>query len=426
MIRVSIGCLIIFASCCLTANAEAPYASARPVTEISYHSSGTARFNGTVQPNGFDTEAWFEISTNPDFNPNVFFYRRYPSTNLSRLTLPYYSVTYLATNFVPFGTFYSRLVASNSAGISFTSNQLFTTSFSEFAPTLHAISGNALWADYNSDGRFDFLLSGWTGTSRVSRIYRNLGTVIVQGQATNMFTNSLPGLLGVAEGSAAWGDFNNDGRLDLILSGYTGSNRMTGIFRNDGDSGFSLLDVALPGTWPGSVQWADFDNDGKSDLLLAGQTDSGGIARIYRNNGNDKFTDANAPFTDLSSAIASANDFDNDGDLDVLVTGATSKGAPTVWFYRNESAWNFREITSPLSPRVNPVVTWLDYDSDGDDDVFFAGYVGFYPLTKLCQNNGNFTFTEAGANFELVVDLIGNRRGFLDLVTHGHDFVGAR
>src|SRR5688572_4769165 len=149
---VSLSFLIVLATLSVKVHAGTPIVLAGRVTEIS---TASARFNGTVFPNGLDARAWFEISTSSDFNPNVFFYRQYPSTNLSATIT--YSVTFLATNQVPFGTFFSRLVASNSAGTTFGSTQLFTTKFDRVINTPDAIDGATLWGDYNNDGRLDFL-----------------------------------------------------------------------------------------------------------------------------------------------------------------------------------------------------------------------------------------------------------------------------
>ena len=61
----------------------------------------------------------------------------------------------------------------------------------------------------------------------MSQIYRNNGD--------NTFTNISAGLTGVSHGSATWGDYNNDGYLDILLSGWDGSTRVSNIYRNNGD-----------------------------------------------------------------------------------------------------------------------------------------------------------------------------------------------
>jgi hypothetical protein len=88
----------------------------------------------------------------------------------------------------------------------------------------------------------------------------------------------VPGLPAVFSGSLAWGDYDNDGRLDFLLSGadgITASPRLL-LWRNTGD-GFSNVTASvvpgLPGILDGSVAWGDFDNDGRLDFLITGLTD---------------------------------------------------------------------------------------------------------------------------------------------------------
>src|SRR5690242_17282371 len=90
------------------------------------------------------------------------------------------------------------------------------------------------------------------------------------------FTNSGINLPGVDFSSVAWGDYDGDGRLDVLLTGSTGSNTITQLWRNTG-SALVNTSIALPAVSDGSVVWGDYDNDGKLDLLLTGWTDSGPV-----------------------------------------------------------------------------------------------------------------------------------------------------
>lgn len=92
-------------------------------------------------------------------------------------------------------------------------------------------------------------------------------------------------LQGVSYGDLAWGDYYNDGDLDILLSGLTSNNitRISKIYRNDGSDTFTET-VSLTGIWHGSVTWWDYDNDDDLDILLTGDTGSGYISYIYRNN----------------------------------------------------------------------------------------------------------------------------------------------
>ena len=73
------------------------------------------------------------------------------------------------------------------------------------------------WGDYDNDGDLDILLTGWTGSTRLSNVYRNNGD--------HTFTDISAGLDARSNGAAAWGDYDNDGYLDIFLSGWDGSIR---------------------------------------------------------------------------------------------------------------------------------------------------------------------------------------------------------
>ncbi len=69
----------------------------------------------------------------------------------------------------------------------------------------------------------------------------------------------------------AWGDYDNDGDLDILLTGDTGTEIISRVYRNDGET-FADISAPLPGVKLGSVAWGDYDNDGDLDVLLSGDT----------------------------------------------------------------------------------------------------------------------------------------------------------
>jgi hypothetical protein len=132
------------------------------------------------------------------------------------------------------------------------------------------------WGDFDNDGLLDFLLEGLSGNTFISELWRNTG---------NGFTNvPVPSLPGVADGSLAWGDYDNDGRLDFLLTGLTnGASKISQIWRNTG-SGFTFVPVPnLEGNFDNSVAWGDYDNDGHLDFLVAGTIDGGTASQLWRN-----------------------------------------------------------------------------------------------------------------------------------------------
>jgi ASPIC/UnbV protein/VCBS repeat protein/flagellar hook capping protein FlgD len=115
---------------------------------------------------------------------------------------------------------------------------------------------------------------------------------------------------------SAWGDYNNDGLMDLFFANYTGTDYL---FKNTGTTFLDITGGPLHDTGPGKgVSWGDFDNDGDLDLYVAryGQQDM-----LLRNDGGDVFTQITQGFPNTGGDHNSGMwaDYDSDGDLDLYV-----------------------------------------------------------------------------------------------------------
>jgi Concanavalin A-like lectin/glucanases superfamily/FG-GAP-like repeat len=252
--------------------------------------------------------------------------------------------------------------------------------------------------DYNNDGFLDFVIAGTTTSynetaSPTNVLYRNNGD--------GTFTDVQGRLPAVFDGAMAWGDFNNDGQLDLAIIGNTGSEYITRIYRNDGGV-FTDIGANLPGVCCGSVVWGDYDNDGQLDLLLLGQTNAdvnSAICRIYRNNGGI-FTDIGAGLPSVSAGAAAWGDYDGDGQLDVLLTGHdnTLPGPPyqtaTARIFHNNQGV-FSDIQTGLAGVSSSAVAFGDYDNDGQLDLAVLGVLGASPGLPGLQVYRNFVLQPA-------------------------------
>ena len=245
--------------------------------------------------------------------------------------------------------------------------------------------GSSVWGDYDNDGLLDVLITGWTGTEGISRIYRNKGD--------GTFTNIAAGLPGVSYSSAAWGDYDNNGRLDVLITGYTGSVYISRIYRNQGGGVFADISAGLPGVYRSSAAWGDYDNDGRLDVLITGWTGSGRISRIYRNQGDGTFTDINAGLIGVENGSAAWGDYDNDGLLDVLITGYTGS-VYISRIYRNQGGGVFADINAALIVVSYSSAAWGDYDNDGWLDVLITGWTASEYISRIYRNNGDGTFTD--------------------------------
>lgn len=237
--------------------------------------------------------------------------------------------------------------------------------FSPATPNLESfISSKVTWMDYDNDGDLDVIATG-TGVGGIglTRVFQNIG----HGMLTNAMVN-LPGALG----AIAWSDYDRDGDLDLAAAG------IGTVFRNEGNgvfvniqAGLQPIPTRLQSINYGSIAWGDYDNDGWPDLLLTGDNSGVRYTRLYRNNGNDTFSEIDAGIPDATSGQAAWGDYDNDGALDVLLTGSIP--ARFAGIYRNNGNGRFVDLHENW-PGVNrSAAAWGDFDGDGDLDVIYNG-----------------------------------------------------
>ncbi len=279
-----------------------------------------------------------------------------------------------------------------------------TDAFSEIEAGLTGVDlGSAEWGDYNHDGNQDLVVTGTDSTdSETTTIYRNDGD--------GTFTDIEAGLPGV-QGPAAWGDFNRNGRLDLVtVGGDANSNPTATVYRNDGGGSFTALSTNLAGVESGAVDWGDYNGDGAPDLAIVG-VDTAGIAsaRIYRNNGDGTFTDIGAALIGVRSGDVAWGDYNGDGVLDLAVTGEDSDGIKTTTIYRNDGNGSFTALNAGLIGVSLGSVAWGDYNRDGALDLAVTGEDSdLIETTTIYRNDGNGSFTA------LNVDLLGVAFGDVD------------
>ena len=206
-------------------------------------------------------------------------------------------------------------------------------------------------------------------------------------------------LTGVYLGSVAWGDYDNDGDLDILLTGFDlDGNSVAKVYRNDG-GGFVDSGVALTGVGASSVAWGDYDNDGDLDILLTGYDGGGPVAKVYRNDGGRlrmDFVDSGVALTGVYYSSVAWGDYDNDGDLDILLTGTTNGNSMAQWprstattVLRQAQVGALPTAGSPSPASSQSSVAWGDYDNDGDLDILLTGLgSGSVRVAKLYRNDG--------------------------------------
>jgi len=243
------------------------------------------------------------------------------------------------------------------------------------------------WGDYDNDGDLDILLTGYTGSVRVSKIYRN---------DSGIFTDIFAPIVNIYRSSVSWGDYDNDGDLDILATGNTSTTDTSAkIYRNDSGT-FTDITASIEGVSFGSTAWGDYDNDGDLDILITGRPGAPYFSRVYRND-SGTFTNINADLIGVYLSSVDWGDYDNDGDLDILLTGDDNSSLPVSKIYRNDSG-TFIDTNSALSPvGYGSSCEWGDYDNDGDLDIALSGDAGSIYISRIYRNDsGTFTDINAG------------------------------
>lgn len=251
------------------------------------------------------------------------------------------------------------------------------------------------WADWDNDGDLDLAVGNGGDLTIVGfvsvRVYRNTGGGLELAWSSTE-TNDTKGL--------AWGDWDNDGDLDLAVVGWETPSR---VYANYG----GRLEVAWtqPGAekgWGTCVAWGDWDSDGDLDLALGNGGDSGqGRLQIYRNTGGSLALAWTSPFSGNINSIA-WSDWDKDGDLDLAV----GNGGPSHesdwggsyysdnWILANRGGY-FERVSSFDQAHLTRSVAWGDWDGDGDPDLALGesaegvdAWIWGYPPAYVYSNSG--------------------------------------
>lgn len=285
------------------------------------------------------------------------------------------------------------------------------------APGKTSIS--AVFIDYDNDGDQDLYVTNWDGNTMWENLLSDTGTI----SFTNATTST--GLLDEGRGiTQAWGDYDQDGFLDL----YIAKHRDCGVpdvdphddrlYHNDGAGAFTnATDNLCVGTAPCSLVdnlgfapvWTDYDNDKDLDLYLVNDDIGGsnGENRLWRNDGSGC---GDWCFTEVASAAGAdqslngmglgLGDINNDGFFDLAFSNI---GEAVLLKNRGDSTFADISVTSTISSATAAYITWgtvfFDYNNDGFQDLYFtAGEVGSGGQNNtMLENDGDETFTDISA-----------------------------
>ena len=188
--------------------------------------------------------------------------------------------------------------------------------------------------------------------------------------------NAIPGLYNA---KFSWGDYNNDGLMDLAVIGQNDDvGSITKIYENKKGS-FQDLNLANRSFINGDIKWVDLNNDGWLDLSIIGQ--SGTSAVVYQQLINNKGVfEVSTPSSvaGLKFATMTFGDYNNNGTLDMFTTGQDVNGNPHSYLYQNDGKGNFKidpefNAYGAVPDMYNADARFLDYDLDGDLDLIYSG-----------------------------------------------------
>ncbi len=231
------------------------------------------------------------------------------------------------------------------------------------------------WIDFNDDGLVDLFVAN---ESSPNALFQNMGN----GAFVKM-TNWIPTGSLFSQG-AAWGDYDNDGRPDLVVANYRGNRNL--LYRNEGSGRFTQITNSPVLTFPAESSvpvWGDYDNDGYLDLFIG--TPRTASSALFHNNRDGTFTVVtnSVAASDVGNSQGAAwGDYDNDGHLDLLVGGSR--------LYRNDGQGIFTRVTSGSLANEGAsqrTCAWIDYNRDGFLDAWVARTSG--NPNGLYKNNGN-------------------------------------
>ncbi|MDI6734780.1 MAG: FG-GAP-like repeat-containing protein [bacterium] len=241
--------------------------------------------------------------------------------------------------------------------------------------------GKIGWTDYDSDGDLDLSLAGYDPSVQpTSKIYTNVQGILVEDPTQHPE---------IRYGSIDWADSDNDKKPDTYAHAGHDSNWQpyTKVFKKNEKGDMEETKQDLISIYYGAVAWGDYTGDGKLDLLITGWTPNGGLIRVYKNVDGTLVEDKEQKVDAVFHSSALWGDYDLDGDIDLIVSGQNNDKVITK-VYRNDNGI-LVEDTSQELPGVNfCCLSLCDYDKDGDLDLLLAGALADKtPITKLFLND---------------------------------------
>ncbi len=334
----------------------APPATTISFTQQSVSASGTDR--AIVDMNGDFLDDLVSINlTNININYQL------ASGGFNSVNITTTPATYLPSWSLAAGDWdangYNDLLYGSTNGVTFMKANSDGTAFTQISGPEDVFSQRSNFVDINNDGHLDAFVCHDVAPS-VS--YMNDGS-------NNLVFSNSNGLGGYASGGnygSAWIDFDNDGDIDMFMAkcGGNEARRTNQLYRNNGNGTYTEIGASsgladIIQTW--SAAWGDYDNDGDMDVYVGSSTRYD--HKLMRNNGDNTFTDITSSAKVGTTKTGHENipgDFDNDGNLDIYSNGSILFGNGDLTFNVDNS------LTIPNIGSIG------DLNNDGFLDFFYG------------------------------------------------------
>jgi len=309
-----------------------------------------------------------------------------PASNIAASTTASITVTNPApgggtSNVVPF------TVTSPTASLTFASSTI----------SVGADPGNVVVADFNNDGNPDLAVLNQNQPDATCYFYGGVGTIsILLGNGDGTFSNKstlcLPELGGddVAGPQLVAGDFNGDGKIDLVAVEDAGDPYYLAVFLGIGDGTFTSSGTFGGFNSIGTVIAGDFNGDGKLDLAFPANLNGAQNIFVALGNGDGTFT-LSSGYANLTGTSLTTGDFNHDGILDLAVIGTGDQ--PVTILLGNGDGTFTAAASQPLVVVTTPQsVTAGDFNGDGNLDLAIADAGS--GILVLLQGAGDGTFVQ--------------------------------